>query len=617
MVVTHNDIINAIAKAQGVALMYSRARVSTLKQGGTPSAEQNAAIIEIRAWIKLLQIAESQWEEGCITEDDTWQVIQSINKLAREVPCSVNRTYSRNSSAGGGNPPATGYVEAVLGLLVNNSNSRRPVINLYVDETTITGNGTQGNPLVAASGGDLSGTGTTNEIAYFTAAKVLASLSTATYPSLTELSYVKGVASAIQTQLNAKQSSLGFTPENIANKATNFGTLNNTLYPTTQAVSDLVASAVSGLLDLRGTYDASTNLFPATGGSGTAGAILKGDLWIIGVAGTLGGTPVIIGQSIFAKIDAPAQTAANWEILPVGIMSVTWGSITGNIEDQTDVGARKDAQGNVFIGGDNNGNTVTTSAGNVFFTSANSSNLTGSGNNYFGINANTHTLVDSGYNHFGDNTEGIILNTAIRNVFGNDVKNLNSVNTDFSYCNVIGGLDFSTVDFTNATQLFGRSNFWSINKILDTDLIEVTFDSNLPTESAGIYNTSTDVFTPYIAQAAPTFTPSSAITAFALTDCIYSKSGNYVSLSLFAGIEYDFSIGNGQVAIDLSGIAGLEFTTAKAFSTATFRYNNDIGSYISTAASNVITMNLFPPDANPTLTNTSDISLHINYLILS
>lgn len=51
----------------------------------------------------------------------------------------------------------------------------------------------------------ITGSGTTNEIAYFTAAQVIASLTTATYPNLTELSYVKGVTSAIQTQLNGKQ----------------------------------------------------------------------------------------------------------------------------------------------------------------------------------------------------------------------------------------------------------------------------------------------------------------------------------------------------------------------------------------------------------------------------
>lgn len=31
---------------------------------------------------------------------------------------------------------------------------------------------------------------------------------------------------------------LGFTPEDVANKATDFTTLNNTLYPTTQAVEN-------------------------------------------------------------------------------------------------------------------------------------------------------------------------------------------------------------------------------------------------------------------------------------------------------------------------------------------------------------------------------------------
>ena len=57
----------------------------------------------------------------------------------------------------------------------------------------------------------ISGSGTTNEIAYFTAASTLSSLTTVTYPSLTELSYVKGVTSAIQTQINGKQNTIGLT----------------------------------------------------------------------------------------------------------------------------------------------------------------------------------------------------------------------------------------------------------------------------------------------------------------------------------------------------------------------------------------------------------------------
>ena len=48
------------------------------------------------------------------------------------------------------------------------------------------------------------GTGVANEITYWSGTNTLGSLATATYPSLTELSYVKGVTSGIQAQLNAK-----------------------------------------------------------------------------------------------------------------------------------------------------------------------------------------------------------------------------------------------------------------------------------------------------------------------------------------------------------------------------------------------------------------------------
>lgn len=71
---------------------------------------------------------------------------------------------------------------------------------------------------------------------------------------------------------------------------------------------------VVGLLDDRGDYDASVNTFPAAGGSGAAGAVLKGDVWMISVAGTLGGVAVEAGDVIRALIDTPGQTAGNWTI---------------------------------------------------------------------------------------------------------------------------------------------------------------------------------------------------------------------------------------------------------------------------------------------------------------
>ena len=69
--------------------------------------------------------------------------------------------------------------------------------------------------------------GTINTIAYWDSATTIASLALATYPSLTELSYVKGVTSAIQTQLNGKQGTLTLTTTGTSGAATLVGdTLN-------------------------------------------------------------------------------------------------------------------------------------------------------------------------------------------------------------------------------------------------------------------------------------------------------------------------------------------------------------------------------------------------------
>jgi hypothetical protein len=48
------------------------------------------------------------------------------------------------------------------------------------------------------------GTGTANELTYWVDANTIGSLSTSTYPSLTELSYIKGLTSSVQNQINNK-----------------------------------------------------------------------------------------------------------------------------------------------------------------------------------------------------------------------------------------------------------------------------------------------------------------------------------------------------------------------------------------------------------------------------
>ena len=123
--------------------------------------------------------------------------------------------------------------------------------------------------------------------------------------------------------------------------------------PSQQSVKAYVDGLVVGLLDDRGSYDASVNTFPASGGSGTAGAVLKGDLWYISVAGTLGGVAYAIGDSVRALVDAPAQTASNWSGLESNIgfvpanvanplsqfASTTSAQLAGVISDETGSGA--------------------------------------------------------------------------------------------------------------------------------------------------------------------------------------------------------------------------------------------------------------------------------------
>jgi len=77
---------------------------------------------------------------------------------------------------------------------------------------------------------------------------------------------------------------------------------------------------VVGLWDDRGSYDpTATSTYPASGGSGTAGAILKGDIWTISVAGTIAGITVQPGDLVRALVNTPGTTPANWSISETNI----------------------------------------------------------------------------------------------------------------------------------------------------------------------------------------------------------------------------------------------------------------------------------------------------------
>lgn len=103
----------------------------------------------------------------------------------------------------------------------------RSTIAIGTSTTTFLRNdGTWATP----AGSGVTGSGTANQITYWSGTSTIAALSTGTYPSLTELSYVKGVTSALQTQLNGK------APTDHATSATTYGVSTNTNYGHTKGL---------------------------------------------------------------------------------------------------------------------------------------------------------------------------------------------------------------------------------------------------------------------------------------------------------------------------------------------------------------------------------------------
>jgi hypothetical protein len=109
-------------------------------------------------------------------------------------------------------------------------------------------------------------------------------------------------------------------------------TTNNIYITTPKAVLDpndlitkgatevLISQQVVGLFDDRGIYNPSiTSAFPTSGGSGSSGSILKGDLWTVSglglnVSQSIGTHLVTDGDVIRALTDNPAQTDSNWAV---------------------------------------------------------------------------------------------------------------------------------------------------------------------------------------------------------------------------------------------------------------------------------------------------------------
>ncbi len=175
------------------------------------------------------------------------------------------------------------------------------------------------------------GTGTENEIAYWSGTNTLGTLATATYPSLTELAYVKGVTSAIQTQIGNKANSASPTFTGTITLADNCR-IDLTLPtadgyatgPTTDSFNAGYSSAVGDLVYF-----------------GTGGKWLEADADAIATCGSL------LGIALEAKTDGQAMKVAlpgsmvridawNWNVGKALYAGETLGALSESIPTGAD-----------------------------------------------------------------------------------------------------------------------------------------------------------------------------------------------------------------------------------------------------------------------------------------
>jgi hypothetical protein len=175
---------------------------------------------------------------------------------------------------------------------------------------------------------------TASTIASFDGNKNVVSLSTGTYPSLTELSYVKGVTSAVQTQLNNKIAKTSSTTiGNIPTWSVTTGDALGTGYSVETTLTGGAgalprADAVKTYVDNAITSGFSTNdamVFKGTLGSGgtiaslPTGTVSAGWSYRVITTGTYAGVVSEVGDLIIAVADANGDVNSTWTVVQTNI----------------------------------------------------------------------------------------------------------------------------------------------------------------------------------------------------------------------------------------------------------------------------------------------------------
>ena len=337
---------------------------------------------------------------------------------------SANRTYTFPDATGtvalvGGS--GVGTVTSVAALTLGTTGSdlsstvangtTTPVITLQVPTASAANRGALSSADWSTFNGKAAAlSGTINTIAYWDSATTIASLALATYPSLTELSYVKGVTSAIQTQLNAKQATITLTTTGTSGVATLVGsTLNVPNYADGGVLS---LSAIGGTANANAATISGTvlNLQPASasfGGVVTTGTqtfagskTFNNDIYVIGGA-------QVYGLSAIGEYDGGAQIPPAYG----GNYALTLGSgLTANGLSLYATGAAlltSTATATAFIP---SGATVPTNG--MYLSAANTLNFATNTTNRLSIASTGAATFSSSVTITGSTAVGLIINSA-------------------------------------------------------------------------------------------------------------------------------------------------------------------------------------------------------------
>ena len=329
---------------------------------------------------------------------------------------------------------------------------------------------------------------TASTITIFDGSKNLVSADTATYPSLTELSYVKGVTSAIQTQLNGKASTTAYTLAGVSAISTD---ATKSLYTMTSTIPvefkrsggstllylnetngrvGLGTTTPTNLLDVKGVIDihggSNTNLTARFGVSSTDSGLMN--LYSGGVSTALIATnqdSYLLGGNFGVGTNSPAFGSTTGTV--IGIRNTSAGSTLAFLRDSDSI-ADTGVLGNIQFYA---GSTAKTLVANVqatvagtsedagairFYTKASGGSLT----ERWRINENGHLLANT------DNTYDLGAAGATRfrtGYFGTSVRTpylttVDSGNTKTVLSMTSGGSQYGTIQVEGT----GGTGAWSL-----------------------------------------------------------------------------------------------------------------------------------------------------------